>query len=413
MPTFAFGFEPTFRDTFATMQFWAQGLTASFVGLWISHIFLLYDGSCTASSLSPRRPFAMMAGHHTLSSDLMLKTNLAVRLRGGASDEYDFESDSDIDEYDEEEEDSEEDDFDSDEETEEEEEEEDEDEEEDSEDNDTQEEEDDDDEPVNSGPVKIILKTTLTNDALIDQSIEILASRSRTVHSLKKSVSRQFASRPPINGIALRLDGQLLDDDDVLVQELVEDLDEEEEDDEEDEDGGMMKLNIIVDMVPPVDPKFGTEMKERLDQMTNAQVFDAYIANLAAMHRNSMDAIGDDDNDSGIAGDKSDADEDEDEEEEYEPTPPKSVLMRKDILRIKEEIMASLSEHDLELLSKLDTPASPLSEDDGIAGGDILLKESLKNRRKKRKGGATMNVKKALQRNLNIVSISTLREELN
>ena len=288
-------------------------------------------------------------------------------------------------------------------------------------DNDDDEEEDEEEAPINTSPVKIILKTALLSNShsplIIDQSIEITASRSRSVYSLKQSVFRQFKSRPPINGIVLRLDGQVLDDDDVLVEELVEDLDlddeeEEEEDDDEDDNDGMMKLTITVDIVPPVDPKFGTEMKERLDQMTNAQVLDAYAANLAAMHRNSMEVMKNDDNASIVSDNDADDDEDEDnaEEEEEEESIVKesaNLLMRKDALRIKEQIMSSLSEQDLELLSKLDTPASPLNEEDdgeSIAGGDVMLKESIKNKRRKRKGGATMNVKRALQKNLNIVS---------
>jgi len=321
-------------------------------------------------------------------------------IRGGGEetdDEYDDEYDSDAD-LDEEESDSDEE----------------EEEESDSEggesDREGDEEEDEEESSASASPAKITLKTALTNHVLIDQSIEITASPTRNVLSLKQSVSRQFKSRPPMDAIVLRLDGQILDDD-VLVQDLVDENDEEDEDDEHDDDDGLPKMTIIVDMVPPVDPKFGTEMKNRLDDMTNQQVLDAYIANLASLHQNSIDMMhqpkGKEDD---VDGEDSDEEEDEDDESVSPPITQTNLEMQRHIMLLQEQIAESLSDDAKKSLEKKDTPSSPIEDDLDSYDGDLLLKESIK--RKKRKGGATMNVKRALQKNLNINWPDTLRNFL-
>lgn len=213
-----------------------------------------------------------------------------------------------------------------------------------------------------------------------------------------------------MDAIVLRLDGQILDDD-VLVQDLVDEDDEEDEDDEHEDDDGLPKVTIIVDMVPPVDPKFGTEMKNRLDDMTNQQVLDAYIANLASLHQNSIDMMQQprgEEND--VDGEESDEEEDEDNESVSPPIMQTNLEMQRHIMLLQEQIADSLSEDAKKLLEKTDTPSSPIEDDLDSYDGDLLLKESIK--RKKRKGGATMNVKRALQKNLNINWPDTLRNFL-
>jgi len=268
-----------------------------------------------------------------------------------------------------------------------------------------------------SSPVKITLKTALSNNILIDQSIEITASPTRTVQSLKQSVSRQFKSRPPMDSIVLRLDGQVLDDDDVVVEDLVDEDDEDDEDEDDEDDDGLPKLTIVVDMVPPVDPKFGTEMKQRLDDMTNEEVLDAYTANLASLHQNSMDLVSsqkEDNNDSTDRDDEDNEDTDDEEEHPRHSILPTNLAMQSHALMLKDQITESLSADEKILLAKKDKPSSPALEDedstDSFGSGDVLLKESIK--RRKRRGGATMNVKRALQKNLNINWPDTIRNFL-
>jgi hypothetical protein len=262
---------------------------------------------------------------------------------------------------------------------------------------------------ISSSPIKITLKTAVTNNPLIEQSIEITASPTRTVHSLKQSVSRQFKSKPPIESIQLRLDGQLLDDDETLVEDLIVEDDEDDDDEEEDDDhDGMPKLNIVVDMIPPVDPKFGTEMKDRLDHVTNEQLLEAYVVNLAAMHQNSIDVMAQTmESNPSAENDTVDEENMEEEQEETvtsEPDLPVNLALQKYATMMKSQIIHSLSDGEKKLLEKTDTPSSPISQDDldTYNTGDLLLKESIK--RKKRRGGATINMKRVIQKNLNIVS---------
>lgn len=280
-------------------------------------------------------------------------------------------------------------------------------------DNEDDEEEDDEEEtPLSNLPVKITLKTSLSDNILIDQSIEITASPSRTVHSLKQSVSRQFKGRPPIDAIVLRLDGQVLEDD-ILVKDLVEDIEDEDEEEEDEDEDDLTKMTITVDMVPPVDPKFGTEFKERLDKMTNQEVLDAYVANLASLHQNSLDLLTTIDESVAKEGDGDEEDEDEQQQQSASKTPitPKKLAMQQYALMLKEQLVTSMSENEQTLLEKEDTPLNSSEEDEFDSyEGDLLLKESIK--RKKRKGGATANVKRALQKNLNINWPDTIRNFL-
>lgn len=342
-----------------------------------------------------RASLAFIVGKSQLSVKLRdISLSRSLLIRGGDEESDDDDEDSDDDELSETEE-----------------------EEDDDEQNGGEVEEDDDDDEeeneevsVSSLPVKITLKTALSNNILIDQSVEITASPTRTVESLKQSVSRQFKSRPPMDAVTLRLDGRVLFDDE-LVRDLVDhDEDEEDEEDDEEDEGedGLAKLTIIVDMVPPVDPKFGTEMKGRMNDMTNEELLDAYVANLAAMHHNSVDLMREDEIKETNDGDVEEEEEKDEEEEEEEidstlqAVANKNLAMQRYAHMLKEQIIDSLSEDEKELLQKTDTPSSPQADDLDNYEGDLLLKESIK--RRKRKGGATMNVKRALQKNLNIVS---------
>lgn len=249
-------------------------------------------------------------------------------------------------------------------------------------------------------PVKIILKTALTSNALIDQYVEITASPSRTVKSLKQSVSRKFKSRPPIDTIILRLDGLVLNDD-VLVQDILKEVedDEFEEEDQDDTGYGLPKITIFVDMIPPVDPKFGTEMKSRLDELTSNELLNSYVANLASIYQNSIDLMHANENDF-----ESEQNSDNDEMDDYKAftatRSPISLVMQRNSAVLKEKVKDSLSEKELELLDK----AGPLSPPESNSF------KKLKGT--KRIGGATVNVRRALQKNLNINWPNTVRNFL-
>lgn len=263
-----------------------------------------------------------------------------------------------------------------------------------------------------SAPIKVTLKTAVVNNPLIDISIEITASPKRTVQSLKQSVSRQFKARPPMDSIQLRLDGKFLDDDTLLEDLIVDDEEEDDHGDEEDDDG-VHKLTILVDMIPPVDPKFGTEIKARLDDTTNEQLLEAYVVNLAAMHQNSMEVMAQQMKDEIVnellqeENDETDLLLQEVEENSSDiKTAPINLTLQKYANNIKSQVISFLSEDQKKLLEKKDTPSSPDKLDPGsYSTGDVLLKESIK---RKRRGGARMNMKRVIQKNLNIVSGSLI-----
>jgi len=147
---------------------------------------------------------------------------------------------------------------------------------------------DDDDDETKSAttaapPVAVTLKTA-TGSKLLDQSIELpTVHRSRDVASLKLSVSRQLPSRPPVAAIQLTLHGKILDDS-VLVDDLLEDEEDEDEDDSANEEEGLV---LQLDMIPTVDPKFIYELDQKIQDMTAAELLEAYSVNEAAVYQNT------------------------------------------------------------------------------------------------------------------------------
>ena len=130
-------------------------------------------------------------------------------------------------------------------------------------------------------PVPVTVRSAF-NDVL-DQSLELTVMRNRDVASIKQSISRQLPGRPPMAAIQLTYHGQILDDE-ILVDELVDD--EEEDEDDEDEDEGP-SLTLVLDMVPPVDPRFVGNLQAKIHDLTTAELLEAYAANEAAMYENA------------------------------------------------------------------------------------------------------------------------------
>ena len=175
-----------------------------------------------------------------------------------------------------------------------------------------EEEEEEDDEPekipkiASMEPVRLIISTNWGN-SIIDQTVELTPARTRDVASLKKSLSKQLPGRPPIIALDLVYEGRILEDE-TLVDELFEDEEDEEdedEDDEEIEEGNEPTRRLTLNLVPPVDPKFATELGPKLiysseddddymgqaadpDAPTADELIDAYYMNQVAMSRNAQ-----------------------------------------------------------------------------------------------------------------------------
>ena len=281
-------------------------------------------------------------------------------------------------------------------------------------------------------PVKVTLRTTMESP-LIDQSIEFTASQTRTVASLKQAVSRQFRGRPPLGIISLTYRGRVLQDNTVLSDLIQDDYDdediykEEEEKDDEDEDKdeeSLKKINLVVNIIPPIDPKFGTELKERLPTLTPQELLDAYVANLAMMHQNSMDIMNqmDDKIEEGYMKTTTTTDIPQQYQQDNldmsssfsnsrESTLLHSITMRSHALTMRDMILQSLSDDVRKILlrtAKGNSQQGDVDEEQETSMGmesrdDSSLRQSIHGKLRKKRGGASMNVKRALQTQLNIV----------
>jgi len=327
------------------------------------------------------------------------------------------------------------------------------------EDEDEEEEEDDEDDeeesapskPAQGPPIKIFIRTNL-NVPLLDQTLEFTASQKRDIASIKLSISRQMLGRPPVSSQTLRLGDRIVQDDE-LISDLLEEWEEEHDDEDDDEeekdpldnDDEDTVLPFVLDNPPPIDPKFATELKNQLRDVNADELLDAYAFNMAMIHRNTERMFQQTQkvSDSPTVEDDEDSekeeevhDEDLDDDEEMEDTSitslTETVQLRQQAQLLREQLLSTFHEDILQKLEQIKQAAEQAKlkndddeDDDSITKGDVLLKQSLKSKdtgvflgnglvgnfqnsqKSAIKGGATMNMKRALQRNLNIVSIFT------
>eukprot|EP00521_Asterionellopsis_glacialis_P006569 CAMPEP_0195283084 /NCGR_PEP_ID=MMETSP0707-20130614/1752_1 /TAXON_ID=33640 /ORGANISM="Asterionellopsis glacialis, Strain CCMP134" /LENGTH=539 /DNA_ID=CAMNT_0040342195 /DNA_START=142 /DNA_END=1761 /DNA_ORIENTATION=- len=283
---------------------------------------------------------------------------------------------------------------------------------EDSEDEDSEEEEEEDDEEddeeevsqqvVSAEPIKVMIKTNLGN-TLVDQTLELQVSRNRNVASVKQSIMRQMPGRPPMSCQILMWGSQVLEDDQ-LVNELVDDEDEEEDEEEDDEDS---ELTLTLDVVPPIDPKFATEMMDRMKHMTTSQLLDAYLANQAGLYENAR-TLHEEATANSVQTNQDDDDDDEDDEDTtvstFVPQPhmARSVQLRQEAYQMRQDLVGTFDEKVLEILEKDDAPST-------LALQSNIERRGERIRTPGSRGGAKANVRRVLQKNLNINWPDTIR----
>ena len=299
---------------------------------------------------------------------------------------------------------------------------------------DTDEEEADDEEDAepsssssSSLPVKLTISTNLQS-SLLDQTLDFTASRKRTVLSLKQAVSKTMRGRPPLSSVILKFSGRLLEDDEI-VDDIVAEVEEDNDDDsdvEDDDDDGMLKLKLTCDIVPPVDAKFGIEFREKATQMSTKELLDAYCVNMAGMMYNSelqqQESV----------AMQSDIADDEDDDDIVEApiggqqNQNHALNIRKRAASIQKQMEQSLSGNVLELMEQEHerVQAHVKGSDGAVDSGDsekviygLVPQDSSSSRRSGRKGktlkgGATMNIKRSLQRNMNVNWADTTRNSL-
>jgi hypothetical protein len=125
--------------------------------------------------------------------------------------------------------------------------------------------------------------------------------------------------------------------------------------------------------VPPVDQKFATEMKA-VSEMSTSDLLDAYTANAAAMYHNAR-SLGS--NPPELDG-------------------PLSLQLRHEAMRIREHLTTGWPDSAMQIL-EMEAPSRNEAE---------VVEERRGQRVRSGKGGATTNLRKSLQRNLNVVSAS-------
>jgi hypothetical protein len=245
--------------------------------------------------------------------------------------------------------------------------------------------------------IPVLIKTNM-NNKLVDHTVELNAVRTRNVESIKKSLSRQLPGKPPLAKIRLMQHGQVLRDE-VLVDELMDDDDEEE--DEGDEEGNA-SLTLFLDMVPPVDPRYPSQLEEALPDMTTAELLDAYTLNEAAIWYSSQEMA---------KAQESGANEDEEEPSIPAPSPLVSFQLRQYASALKAQLEESLfSEKVKPLLEDPLPPAKALlekSKEPEVKG--------LRTRVPTASGGPSSSVvglRQTVQHYLNIVSTQSELETL-
>jgi hypothetical protein len=220
---------------------------------------------------------------------------------------------------------------------------------------------------ISSEPLTVTIKTNLGN-RVVDQSVELLVSRTRDVASVKQTLSRQLPGRPPASALTLMSGARVLGDE-ILMDELVDDGDEEDEDEEESD-----TLVLTLDMVPPVDPKFATTFGE-LDDMTTSEILDAYAANAAAMYNNAQSLVSEPSADKAFGS--------------------LSIQLRHEAYRIREQLISAFPESALAKLEE----ATPPHETQAVG-------QRRGQRYRSGRGGAKTNMKRTIQRNLNVVRMA-------
>jgi hypothetical protein len=236
-------------------------------------------------------------------------------------------------------------------------------------------------------PVRILVNTAWGNSVL-DRKLELNALRTRSMADLKKSISKQLPGKPPILSLELVFGGRILSDDDMLVDELFEDDEEEDGDDAEDEDGDGIDephRSLVLNIVPPVEAKFATELLRRLreeshsdDYLSTQDLIDAYYLNQVAMGQNSKLLVNPSSSSSSTTSSSSST----------------------TLLRLEMQAQAKLLQEQLQR----QTPELVWQKAlEPVVSKSHTAEERRGQRYRSGKGGARTNLKKSLQHNFNVV----------
>ena len=274
-------------------------------------------------------------------------------------------------------------------------------------------------------PVQVTVRTALASP-LIDQRLELTAASTRTVAQLRQSVSRTMRGRPPLACVRLRHRGRAVAEDETvadLLREREEDDDDDDDAEEEEDDDGergeedAVRLTLTCDAVPPIDARFGVDLRERLATASAREILDAYCANAAGaayvqelmLRENARYAA---------AG--ADDEEDEDGESDREDRAEDHALhLQRRATLVKAQLRSTLSDETLRRMEEEHDRVRRHRAADAAGSGEAAASavyglvppgggEREGRGGGKRRGGAAMTVKRSLQRNLNVVRARVL-----
>lgn len=221
--------------------------------------------------------------------------------------------------------------------------------------------------------------------------------------------------RPPLQTIILKHSGRTLSDDET-VSSILSDVDSDDEDSDSEDNIGeeeTEKLKLTLDVMPPIDPKFGIDFREKAEKMSTRELLSAYCLNAAGMRLGmELAEIEMDEYDKLLQANEDD-EEMEDASKDFKGPTNQSLHIRKQATLLQKQMEKSFGHETLQLMDKeYERVQSYLVEGDkhssstGVVFGLVPDAELTQRSRKGRalKGGATMNIKRALQKNMNVVS---------
>jgi hypothetical protein len=286
--------------------------------------------------------------------------------------------------------------------------------------------------PSSVSVVKIQISTSFQS-SIVDYKTTFMSSGKRTVLSLRQAMTRSLPGNPPLSIVKLRFRGRLLHDDSMTVEDVLQlarDDDDEDDDtlddklDDDDEDENIEKLGITCDILPPIDNKFGLQLKETIATLSTQEILHAYYINVAGLSYIQ-----------------------EQQQQQQQPTQQRQEedsntlnLIRKKATLVQKQFETNLSneinnqiiyEHERVVNSRrkksgsdnyYTTHTAKDNDDDedivfGLIPRDTSSSSSSSRRKNSKKqigigGGATTNVKRILQRNINISWSNTIRNSL-
>ncbi|KAL7580266.1 hypothetical protein ACA910_013001 [Epithemia clementina (nom. ined.)] len=146
-----------------------------------------------------------------------------------------------------------------------------------------------------STPVSVVLQAKFCRESsLLDQTVELTLQRRRSIAELKENLRRTLPNKPPVSLLKILYQGRVQEDD-VLLDEILKSEEEDEDDDVDDDDNeegeSKGKLQLTLDMIPPVNGKFFHTLAEQLNDLTTAQLLRLYAANEAALLETSLSLL--------------------------------------------------------------------------------------------------------------------------